>query len=74
MFTPTHTAVGEHSHQSAESITLETHIRVVRGCFEWEELTNVILCGNSYGGKESPASGNSTRPPAVGNRPVVGRE
>jgi pimeloyl-ACP methyl ester carboxylesterase len=50
VFTPTHTGVGERSHQSAENITLETHIRDVCGCIEWEELNDVILVGHSYGG------------------------
>ena len=35
VFTPTHTGVGERSHQAAENITLETHIRDVCGCIEW---------------------------------------
>ncbi len=50
VFTPTHTGVGERSHQSGENITLETHIRDVCGCIEWEELKNVVLVGHSYGG------------------------
>jgi pimeloyl-ACP methyl ester carboxylesterase len=50
VFTPTHTGVGERSHLSAEHVTLETHIRDVCGCIEWEELNDVILCGHSYGG------------------------
>ncbi len=50
VFTPTHSGVGERFHQSAENITLETHIRDVCGCIEWEELKDVILVGHSYGG------------------------
>lgn len=50
VFTPTHTGVGERAHQGTENITLETHIRDVCGCIEAEELSNVILCGHSYGG------------------------
>ena len=50
VFTPTHTGVGERFHQSAENVTLETHIRDVCGCIEWEELQDVILVGHSYGG------------------------
>ncbi|HSW03587.1 alpha/beta fold hydrolase [Aquabacterium sp.] len=50
VFTPTHTGVGERAHQAGENITLETHIRDVCGCIEAEELSNVILCGHSYGG------------------------
>jgi pimeloyl-ACP methyl ester carboxylesterase len=50
VFTPTHTGVGERAHHSAENIMLETHIREVCGCIEWEELNDVILVGHSYGG------------------------
>jgi pimeloyl-ACP methyl ester carboxylesterase len=50
VFTPTHTGVGERTHQSAENITLETHVRDVCGCIEWEELNDVVLVGHSYGG------------------------
>jgi pimeloyl-ACP methyl ester carboxylesterase len=50
VFTPTHTGLGERSHWSRESITLETHIRDVAGCIEAEELRDVVLCGHSYGG------------------------
>ncbi len=50
VFTPTHSGVGERAHQSAENITLETHVRDVCGCIEAEELDDVILCGHSYGG------------------------
>ena len=50
VFTPTHSGVGERSHQSHQSITLETHIRDVCGVIESEELNDVILCGHSYGG------------------------
>jgi pimeloyl-ACP methyl ester carboxylesterase len=50
VLTPTHTGVGQRAHLSAESVTLETHIRDVVGCIEAEELDDIILCGHSYGG------------------------
>jgi pimeloyl-ACP methyl ester carboxylesterase len=50
VYTPTHTGVGSRFHLSAETITLETHVRDVLGCIEAEELTDVVLCGHSYGG------------------------
>jgi len=50
VFRPTHTCVGERSHQPAENITLQTHIRDVCGCIEWEKLNDVILVGNRSGG------------------------
>jgi pimeloyl-ACP methyl ester carboxylesterase len=50
VITPTHTGVGERAHQANESITLETHVRDVVGAIEAEELSDLILCGHSYGG------------------------
>ena len=50
VFTPTHSGVGERAHQNGEAITLETHIRDIVGCITAEELSDVILCGHSYGG------------------------
>ena len=50
VYTPTLSGVGERAHQSAENITLETHVRDVCGVFEAEELNDAILCGHSYGG------------------------
>ena len=50
VFTPTHTGLGERAHLAGQHITLETHVRDVCGCIEAEELTDVILCGHSYGG------------------------
>jgi pimeloyl-ACP methyl ester carboxylesterase len=50
VFTPTLTGLGERSHLNSESLTLETHIRDVCGCIDAEELSNVVLCGHSYGG------------------------
>jgi pimeloyl-ACP methyl ester carboxylesterase len=50
VLTPTHTGVGERAHQAHEAITLETHIRDVVGAIEAEELSDLVLCGHSYGG------------------------
>ncbi len=50
VFTPTLTGTGERAHQGGENITLETHVRDVCGTLEAEELSDVILCGHSYGG------------------------
>jgi pimeloyl-ACP methyl ester carboxylesterase len=50
VFTPTLTGLGERSHLNGQNITLETHIRDVCGVIEAEELSNVVLCGHSYGG------------------------
>ena len=50
VFTPTHTGVGERAHLAADTVSLDTHIDDVCGTIECEELTDVILCGHSYGG------------------------
>lgn len=50
VFAPTLTGLGERSHLNGQNITLETHIRDVCGVIEAEELSNVVLCGHSYGG------------------------
>jgi pimeloyl-ACP methyl ester carboxylesterase len=50
VFTPTLTGVGERSHLLASDVNLETHINDVVNVIRWEELSNVVLCGHSYGG------------------------
>jgi len=50
VFTPTLTGVGERSHLLSRQINLDTHIDDVVNLIQWEELSDVILCGHSYGG------------------------
>jgi pimeloyl-ACP methyl ester carboxylesterase len=50
VFTPTLTGVGDRSHLLSAQVDLETHIADVTNLIVWEELTDVILCGHSYGG------------------------
>ena len=50
VFTPTLTGVGERSHLLSPQVNLETHIDDVVNLIRWEQLTNVVLCGHSYGG------------------------
>jgi len=50
VFTPTLTGCGERSHLMSPNIDLDTHITDVVNVIEWEELTNIVLCGHSYGG------------------------
>jgi pimeloyl-ACP methyl ester carboxylesterase len=50
VYTPTHTGVGERSHLSDYHVTLSTHIRDVANVIEYENLSDVIICGHSYGG------------------------
>jgi pimeloyl-ACP methyl ester carboxylesterase len=50
VFTPTLTGVGERSHLISPQINLDTHVADVVNLIRWEELTDVVLCGHSYGG------------------------
>ena len=50
VFTPTLTGVGERSHLLAPEVNLDTHIDDVVNLIQWEELSDVVLCGHSYGG------------------------
>ncbi len=50
VFTPTLTGLGERSHLLSAQVNLETHIHDVVNLIRWEELSNVVLCGHSYGG------------------------
>ena len=50
VFTPTLTGLGERSHLNSPNVNLSTHILDVINLIKWEELSNVVLCGHSYGG------------------------
>ena len=50
VFTPTLTGLGERSHLMSKNINLDTHITDVVNVIKWENLSDVVLCGHSYGG------------------------
>lgn len=50
VFTPTLTGVGERSHLNSPSIDLDTHIADVVNLIQWEQLSDIVLCGHSYAG------------------------
>lgn len=50
LITPTYTGLGEREHLAHKDINLETHIADVLGVLRYEDLSNVILVGHSYGG------------------------
>ncbi|CAN7654911.1 alpha/beta hydrolase [Phenylobacterium sp. LjRoot219] len=50
VYTPTLTGLGERAHLLTPEIGLETHIEDVVNLLFYEDLTNVILVGHSYGG------------------------
>lgn len=61
VFTPTLAGVGERSHLISRDIDLDTHIDDIVNLIKWEELSDVVLCGHSYGG--CVASGVADRVP-----------
>lgn len=50
VFTPTLSGVGERSHLLSQKVDLQTHITDVVNLIRWEELSDIVLCGHSYGG------------------------
>ncbi len=50
VFTPSLTGVADRSHLISPHVNLDTHVADVANLIRWEELTDVVLCGHSYGG------------------------
>ena len=50
VFAPTLTGLGERSHLLSKEVDLDTHITDVVNLIRWEELTDIVLVGHSYGG------------------------
>ena len=50
VFTPSLTGLGDRYHLMSPEINLDTHVQDIVALIEAEELTDVILCGHSYGG------------------------
>jgi pimeloyl-ACP methyl ester carboxylesterase len=50
VFTPTMTGLGACSHLLNKNVNLTTHITDIANFIKWENLSNVVLVGHSYGG------------------------
>lgn len=50
VYTPTQTGVGERSHLLSKDITLDIFVNDLVNVLEWEDLSDVILVGHSFGG------------------------
>ncbi len=50
VFAPTLTGLADRSHLLSDRLTLDTHIADIANLMEWEDLSEVILCGHSYAG------------------------
>jgi pimeloyl-ACP methyl ester carboxylesterase len=60
-FAPTNTGLGERAHLANPDNDLDTHIQDVVGVLEFEDLSNAVLIGHSYGGMV--ATGAADRAP-----------
>ena len=50
VFTPSLTGQGERNHLGGPNVSLTTHITDVENLIKYEDLTNFVLVGHSYGG------------------------
>lgn len=50
VYTPTLTGLGERSHLAGQPINLDTHLADIVNTIVWEDLSEVVLLGHSYGG------------------------
>jgi len=50
VYTPTLTGIGERRHLLNREINLDTHIQDVLGVIDYEDLSDIVLVGHSYGG------------------------
>jgi pimeloyl-ACP methyl ester carboxylesterase len=50
LVTPTYTGLGERVHLANPSIDLETHIQDILNVIKYEDLSDIVLVGHSYGG------------------------
>jgi pimeloyl-ACP methyl ester carboxylesterase len=50
VFTPTLTGLADRSHLMSADVDLDTHVTDVVNLIRWEGLTDIVLCGHSYGG------------------------
>ena len=51
VYAPTLTGLGERSHLAGPEIDLSCHIKDILAVLDTEELSDVIICGHSYGGQ-----------------------
>jgi pimeloyl-ACP methyl ester carboxylesterase len=50
VLTPTMTGLGERSHLLDSKVNLATHVTDIVNVIKWEDLSNIVLVGHSYGG------------------------
>ena len=67
VFSPTLTGLADRSHLAGIGVDLATHVDDVAGLLRWEGLTDVILCGHSYGGMVISGVAEKAPPGAIGS-------
>jgi pimeloyl-ACP methyl ester carboxylesterase len=60
VFTPTLTGQGERTHLAGDGVNLSLHITDILNVFHYEDLSDVVLAGHSYGGMVITAVGDHT--------------
>ncbi len=50
VFLPTLTGLGERSHLVSKDVNVSTHVADVANVIKWEDLSDIVLVGHSYGG------------------------
>jgi pimeloyl-ACP methyl ester carboxylesterase len=50
LLTPTYTGLGEREHLANPSLDLESHIQDILNVIKYEDLSDIVLLGHSYGG------------------------
>jgi pimeloyl-ACP methyl ester carboxylesterase len=50
VYTPTLTGLGERAHLMSRAVNLDTHVQDILNVIRWQELSDIVLCGHSYGG------------------------
>ena len=50
LIAPTYTGLGERAHLASPAIDLDTHIQDILNVIRFEDLSDIVLLGHSYGG------------------------
>lgn len=60
-FSPTYTGLGQRAHLARPEVDLSTHVEDVVNLLEFEDLTEVVLLGHSYGGMVATGVADTAR-------------
>src|SRR5918997_4776064 len=60
LFTPSYTGLGERAHLATPDVGLEAHIQDILNVLFYEDLSDVVLIGHSYGGMVATGGADRT--------------